>query len=307
MELLYFFEKLRNPVADAFFSAITLLGSETLFLVIAIAVFWCVSKKTGYYLLTVGFFGIVINQLLKLVCRVPRPWVKDPDFTIVESARADATGYSFPSGHTQSVTASLGCPARASKNKLFRAAAILLILLTAVSRMYLGVHTLADVAVSLIIGSALVFLLYPLFERIDKKPIYMYALLSAMAAVSLAFALFAHFAPHPADIDKENLYSAVKNGYLLFGCSLGLILSFYIEKRFVKFDTAAPWWVQILKTAIGLLLVLALKAGLKPILNFIFGERIFTTAVRYFIIVVFAVCVWPMTFKWFSGLKRANR
>ena len=50
--------------------------------------------------MTVGFFGTLVNQFLKLVCRVPRPWVRDPNFTIVEAARADATGYSFPSGHT---------------------------------------------------------------------------------------------------------------------------------------------------------------------------------------------------------------
>ena len=39
MSFLYFLESIRNPVLDAFFSAITHLGSETLFMAIAIAVF----------------------------------------------------------------------------------------------------------------------------------------------------------------------------------------------------------------------------------------------------------------------------
>ena len=102
MGFLKFLEGIRNPVLDVFFSLITHLGEETVFMAVAIIVFWCFSKKDGYYLLSVGFIGTVLNQFLKLLFRIPRPWVKDPTFTIVESARAEATGYSFPSGHTQS-------------------------------------------------------------------------------------------------------------------------------------------------------------------------------------------------------------
>ena len=117
MSFLYFLENIRNPVLDFIFSIVTLCGEETVFMAIGLIVFWCFSKSQGYYLLCTGFIGTVVNQFLKIVCRVPRPWVKDPAFTIVESARADATGYSFPSGHTQSVMASLGCPARFTARK----------------------------------------------------------------------------------------------------------------------------------------------------------------------------------------------
>lgn len=72
MTLLYWFEGLRTPFLDGFFSLLTHLGSETLFLALAIIVFWCVSKYGGYYLMTVGFFGTILNQFLKLLCRVPR-------------------------------------------------------------------------------------------------------------------------------------------------------------------------------------------------------------------------------------------
>lgn len=111
MQLLYFFESIRNPVCDFLFSVITFLGGETLFLVLAIAVFWCVDKKEGYYIFFTGLFGTLLNQALKLIFKIPRPWVKDPNFTIVESARAEATGYSFPSGHTQNATGTFGAMA----------------------------------------------------------------------------------------------------------------------------------------------------------------------------------------------------
>lgn len=90
MTVLYWLEGLRNPVLDALFSLITRLGEETVFLLLAVTIFWCVDKRRGYYLLFVGFFGTVVSQTLKLAFRIPRPWVRDPAFTIVESARAQA-------------------------------------------------------------------------------------------------------------------------------------------------------------------------------------------------------------------------
>ena len=300
MEFLYFLESIRTPVLDKFFSLITHLGSETLFLAIAIIVFWCVSKSGGYYLLSVGFFGTIVNQFLKLLCRVPRPWVKDPNFTIVEAARADATGYSFPSGHTQSVTAALGCPARFSKRVLLRVVCIILILLTALSRMYLGVHTPQDVLVSLVVGTVLVLVLYPAFKGADKNPGPMYAVMGVLIICAAAFVLFVEMTPWPADIDRHNLASGIKNAYLLLGCSTAMLISAIVEQSCINFDVKAPWGAQIFKVVLGLALVLALKAGLKAPLTALFNGHQGATAVRYFIMVMFAACIWPLTFKWFA-------
>ena len=91
MQLLYALAELRTPFLDALLGALTNCGGELVFMAAAIIVFWCVSKSCGYYMLTVGFVGTIVNQFLKLVFRIPRPWVKDPDFQIVESARAVTT------------------------------------------------------------------------------------------------------------------------------------------------------------------------------------------------------------------------
>ena len=136
---------------------ISQLGGEILFMAIVIALFWCMDKRKGYYLMTVGFFGIVANQFLKLVFRVSRPWIRDPEFTIVEGARAGATGYSFPSGHTQNAAAVLGCPARMARKKGLKITLWVLYALVGISRMYLGVHTPYDVGVGVVMGLVLVF------------------------------------------------------------------------------------------------------------------------------------------------------
>ena len=300
MQFLYWLEEIRNPVLDGFFSLITHLGSETLFIAIAIVVFWCVGKKQGYYLMTVGFFGTLVNQFLKLMFRIPRPWVRDPSFTIVESAREGATGYSFPSGHTQNAVSILGCPARFSKNTLLRIVCVVLILLTGLSRMYLGVHTPADVGVSLLVGAFLVFVFYPFFERGEEKPLRMYAAMGALAAFALLYVLFVEGHAWPANIDEHNLASGIKNGYLVLGCSCGMLLSCVIERRYIRFEVKAPLAAQIAKVVLGLGLVLGLKAGLKPVCVAICGGHACATALRYFLLVLFAACVWPLTFGWFA-------
>ena len=111
MHFLRLLEGVRLPALDVFFGAVTYLGDELAFMVLAFALFWCVDKRTGYYAFVAGLFGTIGNQFLKIVCRIPRPWVLDPDFTIVESARAAATGYSFPSGHTQNAVSTFGAAA----------------------------------------------------------------------------------------------------------------------------------------------------------------------------------------------------
>ena len=304
MDLLYILENLRMPWLDSVMSAVTNLGGETVFMALAMLVFWCVSKNLGYYMLTVGFSGTLVNQFLKIVCRIPRPWVLDPDFTIVESARAEATGYSFPSGHTQTVLATLGCPARWSKRAPVRWLCAAGIVLTAFSRMYLGVHTPADVGVSLLIGLVLVFALYPVFMDAEGRPGRMYAVLGVMLALSGAYCAFVSLHVWPADIDGENLASAVKNGWTMLGAVAGMLLAFFLDTRYVRFSTAAPLWGQAVKTVLGLGLAVGIKAALKAPLLALFGGHPAAHAVRYFLLVLFAAVLWPMTFRLFSPRKK---
>ena len=304
MSFLHFLEGLRNPVCDAFFSTVTHLGEETFFIVFGLIFFWCINKKEGYYLLSIGFIGTIVNQFLKLWFRVPRPWVKDKDFTIVESARAEATGYSFPSGHTQSSVGVFGGIARFNKKLWIRIICILACVLVPLSRMYLGVHTPADVLVSVALSLILVFGLYPLIQKCFDNAKIMRILLVSMVVLSaglLAFVLFYNF---PSDVDLENLSSGTKNAYKMLGCTLGIYIAFEIDKSFINFDTSGSLISQILKFVLGLIPLLGIKEGLRFPLNAIFGGSYLADGVRYLLIVLFAGCVWPLTFKWFAKIGR---
>ena len=134
MELLKVLEGIRSPFLNEIMSIITVLGDETFFMVVGMIMLWCVSKKWGYRLMLIGMTGTAFNQLLKYIFLIPRPWVLDPTFTIVESAREGATGYSFPSGHTHSAVSVFGTLAMWVKDKVMTVICILMIALVAFSR-----------------------------------------------------------------------------------------------------------------------------------------------------------------------------
>lgn len=295
MEVLYALESIRMPWLDTVMAAITHLGEETVFMVAALFVFWCVSKRHGYYLLAIGFAGTVLNQFLKLLFRIPRPWVLDSDFTIVESARAQATGYSFPSGHTQNAIGTFGGIARFTRRKWVRIAAAVIAVLVPLSRMYLGVHTPLDVGVAAVIAVALVFALYPLMERSDSQHGVMGAVLAVMLALAVGYLLFVSLYPFPADVDAANLAHGVENAWKLLGATIGMLVGWWLDVRFIHFDTRAVWYVQLIKLVGGLALLLGIRAALKAPLAAALGAGV-GGAVRYGVMVLFAAAVWPMVF-----------
>lgn len=307
MDILYALEKIRTPFWNGVMSAVTQLGGEVIFIVAAVVVFWCVSKWEGYYLMTIAFCGTVLNQFLKLICRVPRPWVRDPNFTIVESARAEATGYSFPSGHTQNAIGLFGGMARWGGRRWVRLGLTALALVIAFSRMYLGVHTPADVGVSLVLAAALVLGLYPLMRRAQEKPRYMGYVLAAMLVVSGAFVVFVEAYGFSADTDAENLASGIGNAWKMLGAVAGMTLAWLLDRRYIHFETQAVWWVQVIKVAVGMALLLAIKSGLKAPLLALLGHEGLAGGVRYFLLVLVAGAVWPLVFRPMSKWGRGKR
>ena len=304
MEFLRFLEGIRTPFGDAFFSFITHFGEETLFIILGLVFFWCINKKEGYYLLSIGFIGTIINQFLKLWFRIPRPWVRDESFTIVESAREAATGYSFPSGHTQSSVGSFGGIARWNKKLWVRVIGVAMCLLVPFSRLYLGVHTPLDVGVSVAVALILIFGLYPLVNKAIENKNVMRCLLGGIVLLSLGLLLFVSLYNFPENTDLKNLASGEKNAYKMLGCTLGIYIAFEIDNKFINFETKAPFLGQILKLIIGVIPLLAIKEGLRAPLNAIFSGSYLADGVRYLLLVLFVGCIWPLTFKWFAKIGK---
>ena len=306
MEFLRFLEGIRTPVGDAFMSFITLFGEETIFVLLALVFFWCVDKRRGYYLLFTCFTGTICVQILKMSFRIPRPEVLDPNFTIVESAREAATGYSFPSGHTQCAAGLWGGLARSAKKRAVQIGGVVLTLLVGLSRMYLGVHTPLDVFVSLGIALVVIFGLYYVVYLGFDKPKRIYIACGALLLLALANLLFVSFYSFPADVDPAHLASGQKTAWQMLALAIGLCILYPLDQKWIKFETDAVWWAQLLKLGIGAGLVMAVRMLLKAPLNALFGVNL-GSGVRYFLMVVVAGILWPMTFQFWAKLGKKKR
>ena len=309
MEFLQLLKDLRFPVLNWIMQVLTWCGEETVFMMTALILFWCVDKWKGYFNLATGFLGTIFNQFLKLVFRIPRPWTVDESI-IVPSAKGGATGFTFPSGHTQNAVGTFGGIARSFRDKRIRIGAVVLIVLIAFSRMYLGAHYPSDVAVSLVTGTILIFALYPVIQKAKQSPRFMLGFLAAMALIAAAYVAFVSLYPFPAEVagmqaeEIQACYaSGAKNGYTLLGAVLGLIVSYVVDLNRLNFQEKAPFWGQVLKVVLGLAGILAIRMGLSKLFGLI-SDALFWNTLRYFCMVVFAGVVWPMTFPFWQRIGR---
>ena len=235
----------------------------------------------------------------------------DPDFQIVEAARADATGYSFPSGHTQNIVGTTASIFASRKEAWVRIVCVVLMLLVPFSRMYLGVHTPLDVGVAFLTALALAAALYPAFRTESAARKTVPWLLLGVAVLCGGYLIYASSLarcdwPEGSE-DLSNITHGLKNAYTMLGALLGFLIVYIADEKKLHFDVRAPFWGQVLKLVLGLALMLGIKAGLKPVLAALFAGSQAESFVRYFLIVLFAGIIWPLTFPFFAKLGKKGK
>ena len=306
MEILYFLESIRTPFFDTLFSIVTNLGAEVAFLAVLMLVYWCIDKKRGLYMMFAGFCGTVVCQVLKMTLCVPRPFERDPDFTIVEQAREGANDYSFPSGHSQTAASTYGSLARCFRHRWLRWVSGVLIALVVFSRLYLGVHTIWDVMAGTAIGLASSLLLWPLFRDMDAHPVRTRRLFIGVVLVAVACTVYAQLRINSGQVTGQYATGTIKNMYTMVGASIGLVVSYFLDQRFIHMDPQAPLPGQVLKLLVGFGLVMLVRTVLKAPINALTGGAAYGSGIRYFIVAMVAGTLWPITFPLWKrvGAKR---
>lgn len=284
---------IRSPFLDTLIQLVTRLGEELIIFGVICIFYWCVSKGVAYRLGFTFFASGIAVQGLKITCCIPRPWVIDPSFSPVESAIEAATGYSFPSGHTQSATALYGTAAFTFRRKWLKALFVIMALAVGFSRMYLGVHTYFDVCAALLITFAISFLICFFYEKLTAEKNDA-AVALCLAAISVLLALYAFIMMKIGHCDPSQIDGCFKTG----GAGLGFALGYYLERRFVKFDPregSLPF--HIVKMIIGVAGALFFKSVVKMLLPqaFIFDF------IRYFLTILWVVVLYPFIFSKFSA------
>jgi len=296
MELLKILEGVRSPLLDSVIGLVTRLGEETVGIVVLCLIFWCISKRVAYGIGVAFFLSSLSVQGAKILFRIDRPWIADPTLSPVPSALAHATGYSFPSGHTQSATALFGALGAQVKPWPIKAVLFALPVLVAFSRMYLGVHTLLDVSVSLVISALFILLAVKLLvsEKADKKRDFTVSLIIALYAVVMAIIAMALYS------NGTIAHNYVADCFKAAGASIGFATGMFVERTYINFSVKSKNIIfQALKFVIGLAGVIAIQEGLKPII----GSTLIADMSRYFLMLTWITVLYPLIIKRFFAVK----
>ena len=151
---------LRCGFLDVLMPIITLLGDAGIFWIAVSAVLICIPKyrKAGMGMGIALLIGVVLcNMILKpLVGRIrPYDYQLDHFNKTIELLVATPHDFSFPSGHT--IASFEAAVALTIRHKKLGAAAMVLAILIAFSRMYLYVHYPTDVLLSVFLGTLFAF------------------------------------------------------------------------------------------------------------------------------------------------------
>lgn len=150
-----FHDKIESEFMTSFYKIFTYLGSfYTLMIIALLMLIVSKNKKLGIGLSVNLIIVGVLNVLLKIIVRRPRP----EDINIITES-----GFSFPSGHAMMSIALYGMLIyfvyKFIKNKGLKIFLMILlgalILLIGASRIYLGVHYFSDVLAGYLIGYAI--------------------------------------------------------------------------------------------------------------------------------------------------------
>ena len=288
MSFLWFLSDLRSPARDFLFQKITTLGQEIFVMAVICWLYWCVEKKLAYILGFSYFTSGLLVQALKISFRVPRPWDLDPSFKAVESAIPAATGYSFPSGHTQSITALMGTLALGARKKWQAVLCVLIIFLVGFSRMYLGVHTPLDVSVGFLLSVISVLFCWYLFNKkqfIWDRPVTLSVILGIASILVCVYSLILYSSDV---IDISYSRDCLKAA----GAGCAFAIGFYVENTRIRFETAGDLKTRILRFLIGAVVALLLLKGLKPLI----GTSLAASFIRYFLAVLWVLMVYPLLF-----------
>ncbi len=290
MEFLYFLESIRNVFLDIFFIICTSFGEELVLISLFAVIYWCINKTLAYRIAFSYFLSGIAVQGLKIHFRIERPWVIDPDFKPVEQVMDTATGYSFPSGHTQSSTSLYSSIAFHFKKRAVYIGAFILIAAVMFSRMYLGCHTPKDVLVSFVVTIVISLAVSLIYDNFNSS------LLTDIIVAILIFLLSAGLFGYSYYLVDAGITSDVlaMDGFKAAGAGAGFAVGWFIEKRYIKFNPKnSHIWLQIVKVIAGLAGALIIKSGLKLIL----GNTMVTNTVRYFFVILWIAVFFPLIIK----------
>lgn len=288
-------------VLGPFFMLVSDLVNSAALVAIPCIIFWCFDKRRGMVTLFSFALGAFVTTLVKVIFCIPRPWMLDPRIEPFDDAIESATGYSFPSGHTQasaSVLGSLGWEYRKETRWVLPLCGAL-VLLVALSRNFLGVHTPQDVLGGMVVGILSVIAAEKLLDWAESAPGRDAGLALAACVITAIGCLFVALKPYPELSEALEEFIDVRemalDCYQASGFFAGAFVSWWAERRWVRFDSRCALRQGLLRLVVGIALLLVFRYGLTAPLRALDVPELYDY-VKGFLSVIGAVVVAPMAF-----------
>lgn len=231
-----FMQSLRSDFLDVLFNGISALGEDYMVIVLICVLYFAINKRVGELMALALFFSYLLTTTLKAMFMVERPCHKYPE-KIIEMR--PVIGSSFPSAHTQGFTAFVFSGALWVKKRWVYIVAGILSVLMGLSRVYLGMHWLEDVVVSLVLGIIAAYFLHKFYVKHMEEADWLTRLYLIMLGVFLPFLIFFH----------------EEDQFIMYGLLLGFTGAMYLEKRFVNFRMDVAVWKKIIRVVLGVFLM----------------------------------------------------
>lgn len=268
LEILRTIQQIHNPFFDTFFELVTILGEEIVLVPVLALVYWTLNKKLGEKIGYIVLTSVMLNAILKGFFNLDRPIGEEG----IRSLRPEtATGKAFPSGHSQGAATAGATISYYLKKRWVTILAIIVVALVGFSRLYLGVHYPKDVIAGLVFGVIMAYIGIKLLDNFNPLSVYWITLLIFLPLVFFN--------------QSENFIKALA-GYT------GFVLGITLERKFVKFTIDVSLLKKGIRLVLGLVFIVLIRSGLKMI----FPQMIIFDFLRYTLLTLFAIGVYPWIF-----------
>ncbi len=228
-----------------------------------------------------------VNQAMKAIIRIPRPWLQDERIIPVPEALPAAGGDSFPSGHTVRA----GCAYGSYGMELIRKKEktgilfLLLILMIGFSRNWLGVHTAEDVLVGILIFVAGYFLTDKTLKWTDKGGVRD-LILCVSACILICLPM-------------------IWLGWLSnSGSCMGFFLGWLFEKHLVQFEILEDNSKKMKRALPGFLGILLISTAFQSALWAMMKNNAASFFSSFFLS-FFIMAIYPAMYTWSSSRKKS--